>query len=252
MCSAKANSSMDCSGVRTGNAVRAGHLRAVEQIEASDAYTRTRALYREALDGVEVLLRPTEAGLTVLSLDADNCASMIGVGSRGTHEHTVRSLPPDPAQVRRAVVGYHAKRTSLRRPSSEETYALRLIAAALAGGLAVGPAFFITQEWRLPSGAKLDLLCADPSARRLVVVELKDSEPGARRSDSSKGGDAWQQAHTYAAELHEYRRELYPFFQRLGRALAHHHGALSDMRTLELDLDQPPSALVSWPGGGFR
>jgi hypothetical protein len=177
---------------------------------------------------------------------------MIGVGGRGTNEHTVRTLPPDPARVARALAGYHAKRTSLRRPSTEETYALRLIASALCGDLSLGPAYFVTQEWRLPSGGKLDLLCADPHERCLVVVELKDSKAAARRSDPGKGGDAWAQARSYAAELHEHRLELYPFFERLGRALARHHGAPAEMRALTLDPDRAPRALVSWPGGGFR
>ena len=231
--------------------VRPGHLRSLEEIEDSDKYIRTRALYREALGGVDVFLRPTASGLTVLSLDADNCPSMIGVGTRGTKQHLLHTLPPDPEKVRVAAAGYAAKRASLVRPSLEENYALRLVSSALANGLKLDSGYFITQEWRLPSYGKIDVLSADPEQGCLVIIELKKSEHEARIVSGKKGGNAWDQARAYANMVHRHRHKLYPFFERLGRALAHNHSAPEEMRDLSLDFDKEPRTLVSWPGGRF-
>ncbi|MDZ7788899.1 MAG: hypothetical protein U5L08_00100 [Xanthomonadales bacterium] len=236
---------------QTNSVVRDGHRRAIKQVENAEAYRKTRDLYREALGGVDVFLRPTDDGFTVLSLDADNCPSMIGVGARGSKEHTISSLPPDWTIVQKAVEGYQAKRGSMKRASSEEAYALRLISSALADGLALGPGFFITQEWRLPSSGTVDLVCADPSNRHLIVIELKKSEHEAHMVGGKKGGNAWDQARSYADKIYQHRQELYPFFERLGRALAQNHDAPAEMRELTLDPDQKPSILVSWPGGKF-
>lgn len=234
------------------SAINRRHWRALEQIEDTDLYTTTRALYREALGGTDVFLRPTSKGFTVLSLDADHCRSMIGVGARSSKkQHVLPAMPPDPAKVQLAVEGYEAKRDSLGRCSLEETYSLRLVASALEDGLSLGPFYFITQEWRLPSGRKIDILCADPEGQCLVVVELKDSEKEAFLVERSKVGNAWDQARAYAEEIYEHRGEFYPFFQRLGRALARHHGAPARMRDLTLDLGKSPRCAVSWPGGGF-
>ncbi len=180
----------------TAAAVRKGHLRALEQLELSDGYSRTRELYREALGGVGVYLRPTAAGFTVLSLDARRCASMIGVGGGETGDHSIRRLPPDPASVRKAVAGYHAKRGAPGRSSVEETYALELVSAALDSSLSLPRAgvHMLVQEWRLPSGARPDLIAADLRGGTIVVVELKDSEARARATDTAKGRDAWGQA----------------------------------------------------------
>ena len=231
--------------------IRDGHLRALKQIENTEAYKNTRDLYREALGGVGVFLRPTDDGFTVLSLDAHDCPSMIGVGARHTKQHKLRAIPPDLETIRRAVEGYEAKRGSMKRASVEERYALHLVAAALAGGLSLGPTYFITHEWRLPSCGTVDLLCADPSNHRLVVIELKRSEAEARLAAGKKVGNAWDQARNYADKVYQHRQLLYPFFERLGRALAHNHGAPEEMRNLSLDLGKEPGALVSWPGGRF-
>lgn len=230
--------------------VRRGHWRSLEQIENSERYKRTRALYRETLGGVDVFLRPTASSLTVLSLDADNCSSMIGVGARNTKQHALYSLPPDLEKVRIAVAGYEAKRASLMRPSTEETYALHLVASALANGLKLDSGYFITQEWRLPTSGKIDILCANPKERRLVVLELKRSKAEAYKAQGNSA-NAWGQAENYADMVYQHRNELYPFFERLGRALAKNHDAPAEMRELNLDYDRRPSVLVSWPGGEF-
>lgn len=227
--------------------VRNGHLRALEELENTAAYLRTRELYRDALGGTEVYLRPTDEGFTVLSLDALRCESMVGVGSRGGREHVVCSLPPCERQVLSAAKGYIDKRDSLRRKSKEERHALELIGGALADGLQLSPRsiYFVAQEWRLPSGDKIDILGLDRDARALVVVELKSNEGSARHDDAKKSGDAWEQAQRYAAEIFAHRATLYPFFERLARALATAHGGPDE---LALDLDRAPLAAVSWPG----
>lgn len=233
--------------------VRNGHEACVRRLEDAAAYRQTRAMYAEALGGVEVYLRPTDAGFTVLSLDAQSCRSMIGVGAKGTNQHTLTTLPPDPTSVKAAVAGYEQKRESLNRGSAEETYALGLIGRALSSGLALprSSTYFVTQEWRLPSTGKTDLIGVDPATGRLVIIELKSTEADARGSAGKKGGDAWHQARSYAAEVHAHRRELYPFFQRLARALAQNHDAPPEVCGVTLDPEHMPDACVSWPGGGF-
>ena len=230
--------------------IRDGHWRALKKLHDAEAYKRTRELYRAALGGIDVFLRPTEKGFTVLSLDADDCPSMIGVGAIGTNEHILSTLPPDEEKVRHAVEGYEAKRESMKRASSEEAYALRLIASALSNGLSLGSAYFITQEWRLPSNQKVDILCADPKQDCLVVIELKSSENEAQATRT--GSNAWEQAQSYADRIYEDRQELYPFFEQLGRTLAQNHGAPAELRNLNLDLKRRPRVLVSWPGGDFQ
>ncbi len=237
-----------------GGPVRQGHLRALEQLEDTAAYLEARRRLRETPGGVDVYLRPVNAGLTVMSLDVARCASMVGVGGRLSADCTVRTLPPEQGWVTDALARYQAKLATLTRRSDEERYSLELIAGALGGDLSIPlPGMsFVTQEWRLPSGTKVDLLCADPASQRLVVIELKDSERAARKGDPRKGGDAWQQARTYAAEIFAYRDALYPYFQSLGRALARAHGAPEAMGALTLNSTLAPTTWVSWPGGGFH
>jgi len=205
-------------------------------------------LYRTHV-GCPVYLRPTDSGFTVLSLDHRRCSSMIGVGGRGTRQHVLTRLPPGEAQVLRAWQGYQQKLASLRRGSEEERFALRIVARALEDGLRLpgGDLFFLHQEWRLPQGGRLDLLAVRPSAQRLVVIELKGSQNEARRHDHAKGGDAWDQARGYAAEIHRHRGELYPFFQRLARVMGRHHNAPRLMREVVLAPEQPPEVCVLWP-----
>ncbi|AKF05865.1 hypothetical protein [Sandaracinus amylolyticus] len=226
--------------------MRDGHRRAVEELERGDDYLATRAAYARIPGGV--YLRPTERGLVVLALDG-SCASMIGVGGRDRDDHVVARLPPSTAHVERALAGYEAKRATLARPSIEERHALALIAGALAGDLSLPwpGVFFVHQEWRFADRTKIDLLAVDPSRGRWTVIELKKSEAAARANDPRKGGDAWAQARAYAQRLHAERAELYPFFERIARALARHHGAPSAMCELRVDAEHVPDVLVAWP-----
>ncbi|UJR81531.1 hypothetical protein [Sandaracinus amylolyticus] len=226
--------------------MRDGHRRAVEELERGDDYLATRAAYGRIPGGV--YLRPTERGLVVLGLDA-SCASMIGVGGRDREDHVLTRLPPSPEHVARALAGYDAKRATLARPSLEERHALRLMAGALGGDLALPwpDTYFVHQEWRFEDRTKIDLLAVDPSRGRWIVIELKKSEAAARAHDPKKGGDAWAQARAYASRLHAQRAELYPFFQRIARALAAHHGSPGAMRELRVDPEHLPDVIVAWP-----
>ena len=231
--------------------IRNGHWKALENLQDGKAYRETRELYREELGGIDVFLCPAEKGLTVVSLDFENCPSRIGVGADNTNQCTLNKIPPDPKTVRHAVKGYETKRASMMRASGEERHGLRLIADALSNGLVLGPGHVVTMEWRLPSRQRVDLLCANPKQECLVVIELKQSEAMARKVERKKGGNAWDQAQNYADEIYEHRQELYPFFEQLGRTLAQNHSAVTDLRNLNLDINTRPRALVSWPGGGF-
>ena len=226
--------------------IREGHWKALEQLRDGKAYEETRELYREELGGIDVFLCPTEKGLTIFSLDFENCPSRIGVGA-DDNQCTLSKLPPDPKAVKHAVKGYEAKRVSMTRSSIEERYGMRLIAKALSKGLLLDadpdPGYIIAMEWRLSSGQRIDILCADPKQECLVVIELK------RRKT---GSSAWGQAQSYADRIYEDRQELYPFFEQLGRTLAQNHGAPAELRNLNLDLKRRPRVLVSWPGGNFQ
>ena len=224
-------------------AVRPGHLRSLERLEDHEAHRRTIDDYAREMQEIPVYLRPTDDGLTVLSLDYTRCTSMIGVGTRDTEEHKLRGdLPPSKDKIRQAVAGYWDKVNSLQRVSREEQFALRIMRQAYDRGLAMGTSglYFVAQEWRLPSG-KLDILAIRPEQGRLVVVELKSDEQAAR-------GSADEQGRGYAQEIYSYRRELYPFFQRLARAMARVHGAGAGMDEVVLDEGMEPEVVVAWPG----
>jgi hypothetical protein len=207
-------------GTRVGSpapAVRAGHVRALEMIENLSAFKETIALYEAHLGNGNVYFRPTEKGLTVMSLDHEGCASMIGVSGRNTGDEYLDGIPPSAQQVAIAYAGYCSKRDSLQRRSEEERFALRCIRHALGNGLRLPNTdwYFIHQEWRFPSGldvGKLDLLAVDAANRRLVVIELKDSE-GKSLTRDRRGRTAAEQAATYADLFVERRTELYPFFR---------------------------------------
>ena len=104
----------------------------------------------------------------------------------------------------------------------------------------------------VPRGGRVDLLAVEPASGCLVIIELKGSERKARAPDPKKGGDAWQQAEAYAGRLHAHRKEFYPFFERLARVLARHHGAPEALQQLQLDPEHRPRTCVAWPGSGFR
>lgn len=236
---------------RPARAVRDGHIRAVEMIEDLAAFRETVNLYERHLGASNVYFRPTDKGLTVMSLDYERCVSMIGVSGRGTGDEYLSSIPPSAEQVATAYAGYCEKRDSLQRRSEEERFALRRIHHALANRLRLPNTdwFFIHQEWRFPSGigvGKLDLLAVDPAQRRLVVIELKDSELKTL-ARGGRGRTAEEQAATYADLFVEHRIELYPFFERLAQAMAGAYDGPDSMKELELDRELRPATSVWWP-----
>jgi hypothetical protein len=235
----------------TTPALREGHYRALEQIEDPTAYDVTRNLYEEHIGGHGVYLRPTDAGFTVVSLDFERCGSMVEVGEEGTQQHSLRRLPPDARQVARACEGYEAKVATLERICEKERFSLAIVARALADDLSLPRAgtYFVHQDWRLPEGDTLDLLGVEPASGRLLAIVLEGSRAEARAEDPSKGGDARAQAKLYADLLYRDRRELYPFFERLARALARHHRGPEALRSLRLDPARRPRCAVWWPEG---
>jgi hypothetical protein len=236
-------------GVKS-SAVRAGHLRAVAQLEAVDAVHDTLALYRAVMRSRHgVYLRPTHQGFTVLSLDHERCSAMVAVGAVGTTHHNLTRLPAQSAFVERAVRGYETKIAGMGRASPEERYSLNLVSGALSAGLILEGlgVHFVSQEWRFPVGGRMDILGVDLAQRRLVVVELKASARHAAKVDARKGGDATQQAEAYAELLFRERAVLYPFFERLARAMARIYQGPEAMKQLRLDMTLGPSVLVAAP-----
>jgi len=233
------------------NALKSGHESSLKMIEDTANYLQTRNLYQSK--NVPVYLRPTDSGLTVLSLDYKQCRSMIGVGTRDTHEDRLSRIPPTAEAIQRACVGYEAKRDSLKRDSAEERYALQLMAGALDGNLSLNCGqqglFYVHQEWRFATEGrekKIDILAAEPASGRFWTIELKATEADARFYDPRKGGDAWAQAADYANLLYSNRAELYPYFERLTRALAKAHNAPDILKTFKT-IDSLPGSLVLWP-----
>ena len=84
------------------------------------------------------------------------------------------------------------------------------------------------------------------SERRLVVIELKDSELKSFARDR-RGRTAAEQAAVYADLFIEHRAELYPFFERLAHAMANAYGGPAPMTTFQLDADLRPATAVWWP-----
>lgn len=228
-----------------------GHRRALAMLEDAVACRTTIAMYERELGASSVYLRLTGTGFTVMSLDQKQ-SSMVGVGGRSSGSCTIKSLPPGEEDVRRACALYRGKIATLKRPSKEERFAILLIGGALMEGLSLPRAgtSFIHQEWKLPSGKKVDLLGIEPGQGRLVVVELKASEKEARQVDARKGGTAWDQARGYSDELHAGRADFYPFFERVARAMAQIYGGHDDLRRVTLDRSRPPATAVAWPGCG--
>jgi hypothetical protein len=229
-------------------AIRVGHERTVLLLEDVASYRQTLHLYREVL-GHGVYLRPTDAGLTVISLDHETDASMVGVGM-DQRQHCLQQLPPTAAAVRAAYAGYLKKLIRMKRSSKEERFALELLSNALEGDLSlpITGVYLVHQEWRFPEGGRLDILGVDPVRSQLVVIELKSSGQAAQKPEAKKVGNALAQAEDYADRLFRLRQVFYPFFQRLARAMARAHGAPPAMVGVELDPQLRPRAEVLWPG----
>lgn len=234
-----------------GAAITDGHRRILAMLQDLDAMKQTLSLYHAHLGKNGVYLRLTDRGFTVISLDHEHCASMIGVGDRDSGDENLAAIPPTEEQVLSAVEGYRRKRDSLQRSSDEERFALRTIRHALEHGLKLPGKdwYFIHQEWRMPTalgGGKLDLLAVEPEAKRLVVVELKGSKAKTTARDKH-GRNAQQQAEHYAEVLWQRKEETYPFFDDLARAMALVHGGPDSMHALELDRNMNPMTAVWWP-----
>jgi hypothetical protein len=219
-----------------------GHWRSLELLENTDAVLQTLRLYERVL-GSPVYLRPTDKGLTVLSLDTTPLA-MVGVGPSGGG-CCVTTLPPSEAQVAAAVAAYRTKVAAMTRRSAEERYVVGRIRAALESRLQLGDGLrFLHQEWRFTTGGKLDLLAIDCSSGHLVVVEVKSTE--GKALDAGTLG----QAITYADLLTASWPEYAAYFRRLTIALARIYDPSAPGQVIS---DQtPPRCEVWWPGGRCR
>ncbi len=226
-----------------------GHLRSVALLEDQSSASETISRFRSALGGVDVLLRPVDAGLTVMSLDVERCDSMISVGAPGGGG-ALSALPPSADQIESMTSAYERKRDGLARASTEERFSLSLIASALADELRLArtPWIFVAHEWRVHlsngSNGKIDLLGFDPAARRLIAIELKASEAHATKPDPI-GWDAARQADEYSDAIWRGRDELYPFFERLIAAQAQLYLAGGEIPAI--DLSARPATAVWWP-----
>jgi hypothetical protein len=103
------------------------------------------------------------------------------------------------------------------------------------------------EQWRFSARSRIDLLCVKPETGKFLVIELKRSYSESTRNDASKGGDAMAQARSYAAALYRDRVELYPYFDRLARALTKVHGGPATMQNLRLDAEHVLDAQVMCP-----
>jgi hypothetical protein len=203
----------------TGSLLRAGHWSSLALLEDARAVHATLAAYTRAI-GHPVYLRPTDGGLTVISLDPAVHA-MVGVGGPARGACFINALPPDAAWIEAAARDYRAKVAGMRRSSVEERYVLALIRRALGDGLRLrDDLLFLHQEWRFPNADKIDLLAIDTTCGQLVVVEAKKSTAAATRDRDNKGRSASQQAAEYVAQLAVHTSECAPFFERLAAALA--------------------------------
>ena len=209
------------------------------------ATRKTLAMFEHGT-GHAVYLRPTNAGLTVVSLDPSTPA-MVGVG---TGNCCINALPPSADEVEAAATAFRVKVATMGRSSVEERYALSRIRAALNSQLALRDGLlFLHQEWRFSSSDKLDILALDESSGRLVVIEIKKSEAAALRTRDAKGRTAAEQAALYVGLLARGRDEYVPFFQRLAAALARIYRP--DGPIPRIDRALPPRWEVWWPDGSI-
>jgi hypothetical protein len=223
-------------------AVRRGHWRSVELLENTQGARDTLAMYERAT-GHPVYLRPTEAGLTVMSLDPLTTA-MIGAGGNG--DGCIDVLPPTLDFVELAARAHRGGVAAMVRASAEERYVIGRIRAALARRLELDDnLFFLHQEWRLPSSNKIDVLALDRHTGQLVVIEVKKSKGAALRERDRKGRSAAEQAEDYVAQLTEHGAECMPFFQRLASALGRMYRPSGE--ALRVDMVAPARCEVWWP-----
>lgn len=216
-----------------------GHWRSLELLENADAVLHTLRLYERVL-GSPVYLRPTDKGLTVMSLDTAPLR-MVGVGPSGGG-CTVTTLPPSEAQVVTAVTEYRTKVAAIAHRYEEEQYVVSRIRAALQNELQLGHGLrFLHQEWRFTTGGKLDLLALDESSGRLVVVEVKSTENKALEAATVA------QATAYVELLAASWPEYVVYFRRLATALGRIYAPSSPAPALSDDA--PSRCEVWWPAG---
>lgn len=213
-----------------------GHWKALALLEDVPSVRETLSTYRAEL-GHDVYLRPTDQGLTVISLDPANRA-MVGVG--GT-KCTLNTLPPSAERVRANAVLYRAKVAAMKRESIEERFVLSRIRSALSDALRLrNDLVFLHQELRFSNAHKIDVLAIDAATGQLVVVEAKESDAAVRRDDAAG------QAQAYCEQLTEHADELFPFFTRLFMALARVYNAPP---TIALNRALPARWEIWWPRG---
>ena len=218
-----------------------GHFRSLELLEDTLAARETLVRYERAL-GAPVYLRPTDKGLTVISLEPKPRA-MVGVGpaSGGCN---LTALPPSEDRVASAVAGYRAKVAGMKRRSPEERYVIERFRRAVGSGLQLDrDLLFLHQEWRFRSAGKLDVLALDQTAGQLVVIEVKQSEALALDPATAAQGYAYVDRLTAAWDEH------IAYIQRLACALA----GIYELRSMpSITAKHPPRVEVWWPGGSRR
>lgn len=219
-----------------------GHWRALELLENTEAVLQTLQRYQQAL-GSPVYLRPTDQGLTVISLDSAPQA-MVGVGPRGGG-CSLSALPPSEAQVAAAVTAYREKLAGMKRRSSEERYVIGRIRSALENGLRLGNGLrFLHQEWRFSTQGKLDVLAIEEATGRLVVIEAKESESKALHAATL------EQATAYESVLTACWPEYLGYFRRLATALGRIYAPTDAVPSISEDASLRTE--VWWPGGRRR
>ena len=229
---------------KSGSLLRAGHWASLALLEHTPAVRETLNAYERAI-GHPVYLRPTDGGLTVMSLDP-GVPAVVGVGGSG-HGACIGALPPTASSVEAAARDYRAKVAGMGRRSVEEQFVVARIRRALGNWLRLrDDLLFLHQEWRFPSSDKIDILAIDTASAQLVVVEAKKSEAAATRDRDRKGRTASEQAAEYVAQLELHASECSPFFLRLAAALA---GVYRNGESMLFDPRLPPRWEVWWPDG---
>jgi hypothetical protein len=187
-----------------------------------------------------VYLRPTAAGLTVVSLDP-SLPAIVGVGG---HRSTIRTVPPGEALIRARATAYRAKTAEMTRRSDEDRFVSRLVRSALGAELALpGGLWFLHHELRLSREHRIDLLAIDPDDGQLVVVEAKRDQR-ATTERHARGRTAEMQAAGYARALDAQRASMLPCWQRLATALFRLYGV---RRQVVLSATRPARHVVWSP-----
>jgi len=215
--------------------LRDGHWKSLALLEETAAIRTVLALYRDEL-AHPVYLRPTDKGLTVISLDPATQA-MVGVGGA---DCSLR-MPASSDSIRAAAALYRTKVAAMKRGSIEERFVLSKTRSALGDALRLRKdLLFLHQELRFANANKIDVLAVDPTSGQLVVIEAKESEAAVRRDGAAA------QAEGYCEQLTEHADELFPFLSRLLIALARLYDA---PEPVALNRGLRPRWEIWWPRG---